>query len=77
MNRVRLARTGYRTCPVCQGEIRAEAIKCKHCGEFTEQASSDQKEACWLCRVVLVGLVVILLLGIAAFILQSGYMGLR
>ncbi len=40
-----------------------------------EQASSDQKEACWLCRVVLV--VVILLLGVAAFILQSGHMGLR
>jgi predicted nucleic acid-binding Zn ribbon protein len=75
MKRWGRSRTGYRKCPECQGEIREEAIKCKHCGEFMEQASSDQKEACWLCRVVLV--VVILLLGVAAFILQSGHMGLR
>jgi len=31
-------------CPFCAEEIQSEAIKCKHCGEFLAQGSSNQTE---------------------------------
>lgn len=35
-------------CPFCAEEIKIEAIKCKHCGEFLETESL--KEGAWKCK---------------------------
>lgn len=40
-------------CPFCAEEIQDEAIKCKHCGEFLDEAirsSSGEKEIQWYFR---------------------------
>jgi len=43
-------------CPYCAEEIRIEAIKCKHCGEFletktgTETQSESTTEGVWKCK---------------------------
>jgi hypothetical protein len=60
---------------MCGGNIQPEAVKCKHCGEFIEQASINEKEACWPCRIVLGLVVVILIFGVLAFIFQVDYLG--
>jgi len=40
-------------CPFCAEEIRDEAIKCKHCGEFldgTDRSSVSKKKIPWYFR---------------------------
>ncbi len=74
LNLLRATKSGLRSCPICGEEVLAEAVKCKHCGEFIEPASLDEKEACWLCRIVLGLVVVILILGVLGFVFQVNYL---
>ena len=43
---------GTKKCPYCAEEIRIEAIKCKHCGEFlkTESPPESNKKGIWICK---------------------------
>lgn len=36
-------------CPFCFEEIKYEAKKCKHCGEFFKENLDESKKDCWLC----------------------------
>lgn len=37
-------------CPFCAEDIQAEAIKCKHCGEFLETPRLEQEKIPWYFR---------------------------
>ena len=72
MSRFGFRRRRFKRCPHCGWEIRAEAVKCRYCGAFLDGASSAEGEGRRLCRIVAGISGIILLVGVAILILQSG-----
>ena len=70
----------YKKCPFCGEDIRIEAIKCKHCGEFLEIKREEppkpkEKKGCQIviasvCILIILGFFV--LAGVAANVNGSG-----
>ncbi len=43
-------------CPFCAEEIQAEAIKCKHCGEYLLPSKREQQKTPWYFKTsILIG----------------------
>jgi hypothetical protein len=57
-----------RPCPACGWEIQSEAVKCRYCGSAVVQGSTEQAEACWLCRIAAGLCVLLLLAGVIVFL---------
>lgn len=55
----------YKKCPFCGEDIRIEAIKCKHCGEFLEIKRGEppkpkEKKG---CQIVIASVCILIILG--------------
>ena len=64
-------RQRLKVCPYCGWEILAEAVKCRYCGHFLEDAPAEEP-TCRLCGLLAGICVAILLAGLAILIVQAG-----
>lgn len=55
----------YKKCPFCGEDIRIEAIKCKHCGEFLEikQQEPQKPKEKKGCQIVIASACILIILG--------------